>query len=85
MIIAVVYKPLEQLGYTGIFEPIEKRITIDENLDPEESMQTEIHEVLHACWFRLSLNQTQIPGSLQEVIVDTFATALTENYKIKPK
>lgn len=85
MILSIVYKPLDELGYSGMFEPVEKRITIDENLSADESMQTEIHEVLHACWFRLSLNQTQIPHSLQEVIVDTFATALTENYKIKPK
>lgn len=85
MIIAVIYKPLEHLGYTGIFEPIENRITIDENLSGDESIQTEIHEVLHACWFRLSLDQARIPAALQEVIVDTFATALVENYKIRPK
>lgn len=82
---AIVYKPLQEQGFLGVYEPQKKLITIDDQLSHDEELHTELHEVLHAAWDRLSLNQTAIPREVQEIIVDGFATVLVENYKIKAK
>jgi len=47
-------------------------------------MQTLIHEMLHAYIKRISINQV-IDSQVEEILVDTIPTMLTENFILKPK
>jgi hypothetical protein len=59
-------------------------IILDSNLKPEVAQQTLLHECFHAIFKRLSFNQG-IDSALEEVIVDSFAKWLVENFYIIPK
>lgn len=50
--------------------------------DPALS-QTLNHEFLHAVLDRMGFNQTDIGQNIEEMIVDTIATFIDENYKLK--
>ena len=67
-------------GYEGLCDREEKVIYLDPSLSEANMIQTYLHEIFHAIWHRVSLNQTNIDPNLQEIIVDNFATWLAENY-----
>lgn len=69
----------------GYCNTLEKKIVIDKSLKGTARMQTEIHELGHAIFCRTALVQTDISLNLQEIICDTFATVMTENYRLTPK
>ena len=60
-------------------------IEIDDSLEGDELLQTDLHEFFHAVNERLGFIQTSISEDLWEIIVDNYARALVENYEIKPK
>jgi len=58
-------------------------IVVGINKDPSIELQTLIHEMGHALWERLSLNQTDIHPDIQEILCDVYATMMVENFDIK--
>ena len=65
-------------SWEGVYLPTEDSIKVSPNCpDP---FQTTIHELLHAIWHRCSISQASISSEVQEIIVDTMATALSENF-----
>jgi len=59
-------------------------IYLDETLSKEEFQQTLLHEAFHGVVKRLGLNQS-IAHEVEEVLVDSFATFLIENFHLRPR
>lgn len=72
---------LDNLGpeLAGHYDPMKKEIVI--NNDSTQKFDTMLHELLHACWYRTALSQTDISRDVQEIIVESFAIVLSENFK----
>lgn len=60
-------------------------IYLDKSQPPEELLHTLLHECGHAIIQRISINQTGLPPEVEEVIVDSFATFITETFNLKLK
>jgi len=67
----------------GLFK--DNKIYIAKHKDKEIMFHTLLHEMGHALFHRISINQAGIPHELQEIIVDTYATMLLENFKMEKK
>lgn len=67
----------------GLFIPDTKIIMIEKSLPKEEKIQTLIHELGHAVIWRVSINQSGLSPELEEVIVDTYATMMTEVFNLR--
>lgn len=65
-------------GFAGLFIPDENKIKINSKYD--KKFDTMLHEFLHAVWFRCGINQAQIPHEVQEIIVENFSVAISENF-----
>jgi hypothetical protein len=70
---------LQDTGLEAYFDFVLKEIIIDQNF--EHNFATRLHEFGHAVWFRLGLNQSKIPLSIQEIIVEGLSVALDENWE----
>lgn len=77
--IKVIVAEIEDPELAGYYDPVANTVTISK--DCQDKFQTYLHEFFHIVWNRIGLNQTQINSDLQEIIVDSFATALLENFK----
>lgn len=75
---------LTQKGVCGLFLAEEGQIVLCSSLKGEERLQTLLHEFFHAVIARVSVNQA-INNEIEEVIVDTLATALIENFTVDIK
>ena len=76
---------LFETGAVGLYDPDQKKIIIDSRLNENDKLHTLIHEFVHAVQFRSGLVQTSIPQDLHEIMAETIATALIENFEIKLK
>lgn len=74
-----------ETGNAGYYDPIKREIVLCSTLKGEDLGQTLIHEFLHGVSFRTGLIQTKIPMEVFEVIAETSATALVENFKFSPR
>lgn len=59
-------------------------IKINKSLSKEQKELTLIHEIIHATFHRVGLRQAT-PNELEEVIAETIAHALYENFNLKRK
>lgn len=59
-------------------------ILVSSKLQKEEMTQTTLHEEFHAVFHRVGINQS-VGREIEEVIVDSLATFLVDNYKVTPK
>lgn len=75
------FNPVEAYG---VFCRERWTIYIRENLNDKEKIQTLIHEYLHAVFHRLHLN-CSLDEHSENIMVDTIATAITENFNIEIK
>jgi len=70
----------------GLTSVIKKTIEIDSKIDNiEDFNQTVIHELGHAIFHRISVNQTAIHDDVKEIIVDSIATTITELFELSLK
>lgn len=78
--VPVKFKPIAQeTGLEGYFSPSEYLIVVD--ADSDNKLQTAMHELFHAVWFRLGLLQIKVSEDTQEIIVENLATAVLENFE----
>lgn len=79
----------QDLSQTTSGEFVLKEIKIDKSLRGYESDHAHIHELGHALFERIGLSQTGISralsGDLEEIIVDSFATVMVENFRLYPR
>ena len=68
----------------GYHHELSRLIVIDANLEGDIAIQTMLHECFHAIFKRLSFNQG-IDSALEEIIVDSFAKWIVENFNIVSK
>ena len=80
--IKIIPGDLRVKGLDGYFDPQSLTIHIEKTLKGDEKSHTLIHEMVHAVFHRVSINQTSLHPDVQEIICDSIATALTENFKI---
>lgn len=66
----------------GLCDFQKKIILVHDRQSSKEIMHTLIHEVGHAVFNRIGLNQS-ISHDLEEVIVDSIATAISENFRLQ--
>lgn len=69
---------LSQYNLAGQYSYETDEITID-NKCPDK-FQCLGHEMVHAVWHRLGMNQTTISLDIQEMLAEGIATALYENF-----
>ena len=65
-------------GYLGMCDRRTNIIWIEKNQTDKEKLHTLIHEVGHAVYGRVGLTQAVSP-EVEEILVESFATALIEN------
>lgn len=75
-------KKLDELGLAGQLHYHDKKIVISSSLKGEDYMHTLLHEMFHAVIRRTSIIQSDLHHDLEEIIVDSFATAVCENFKL---
>lgn len=61
----------------------EKSIRIDSSLIGQALLSTMIHETIHAIFDRIGINQG-VDSGVEEIIADSVAICLIENYHIEP-
>lgn len=79
----LVFIPDPQLvdrGYLGLFESGPFTVRYSPLLGKDQLIQVLLHEIGHAIMDRLGLHQTNISSDACEVMVEGFATWLTENF-----
>lgn len=72
-------------GASGVCDLENKIIYIAAELVGEEYQRVLIHESIHAIINRCSIDQAQLSNDTQEILCDTIAVALTENFRLVPK
>ncbi len=72
-------------GLSGYYCPKDKVIVIDADARGDEFMLIKIHEVFHAMFDRIGLAQTGISRDVQEILAESVATVIVENFDLKPK
>ena len=80
--IEVIFKDLSDDGIYGKFESKESRIYIHQGLTNDDIEATLLHEIFHAICYRIGIRQA-LPHELEEILVESFATWLVENYEFK--
>lgn len=78
----VEFKDLSKDGFHGLCYYKEGRIVLHNELKGHELQQTLLHECFHAVLFRTGAHQSITP-EVQEVVVDSFATFLTDHFDFK--
>ena len=68
----------------GLCQKEEKKLYISKKINKEDVLHTLIHEMCHALIHRISLDQA-LHHEMEEIIVDSFATMMTECFHISPK
>ena len=76
----------EDLGphYHGVCSPDTSTIVIDKNDKNAILQSTFLHEIGHAIFHRVGLNQT-IPSEVEEIIVENISNWITENFRLVQK
>lgn len=69
-------------GASGVCDLENKIIYIASELKGDEYQRVLIHESIHAIINRCSIDQAQLSNDIQEVLCDTIAVALTENFRL---
>lgn len=80
--ITVVHEELEDTH--GHYEKDKLKITLDKSLEGDLFYETLLHEIFHAVEYRISINQA-VNSEVMEIINDTFAKAIVENFDIRLK
>lgn len=63
----------------------QKEIHILNGLSKEDEMKTYLHEIFHASFFELCLNQTDIDKNVQEILAEGFSRIIAKNFKLTRK
>lgn len=68
----------------GLCDRSTNTIYLSKALEPSDVMPTLLHEIGHAVFSRVSLVQA-VGADIEEVIVDTLANTIIENFDVIPK
>ena len=63
----------------GIFDEAGAQIKIADTLSPQDAAQVTLHEVIHACWRRISLE-----GDVEENAVEVLSENLAQVWRDNP-
>ena len=74
-----------EIKVDGLFNLLNKEILIEKALPKEEKLQTFIHELGHALLWRVGMGQAGISVEIEELIVENFATMITEMFNLTIK
>jgi hypothetical protein len=72
---------LSKYDLAGFFDPKEQCIVIDESLSGRDLETTILHEEFEAVFSRVAGHQIEITKDAKEIMIETFATFVIENYK----
>lgn len=70
---------IHKTGHLAEYDANAKTIEVDADLTGRALKLALTHELGHAIWDRVALNQTSIPSDLQEIIVENFSIGFDEN------
>lgn len=85
MRIKVVYDHIRSIRTAGLWLTEKKVILIDSGLSKDYQDQVLVHEIGHAVFSRVGIEQAKIHKDVEDIIVDNIATAITENFHLVPK
>jgi Zn-dependent peptidase ImmA (M78 family) len=76
---------IRDFGARGAYYSKLKLIVIDDEQVGTEHLQTLLHEMVHAVIDRCGIDQAGIGDGVEEIICESVATALIENFTLKPR
>ena len=62
-----------------------KVIRIYDNKNQQFFDECLIHEVIHGAWDRIGIGCTKLPPDLEEVLIDSAAKVISENFRLVKK
>lgn len=71
-------------GFSGDYCSRTKTIRVDGSLKGDDFLTTLVHELVHALSDRVSLKEA-LDDQTEEIIADTFAKAIVENFHLRLK
>lgn len=77
--VPVIKADLSDENLAGKYDPKTKTIFVEARQNTESFVHSVLHELGHAMLHRTGMNQS-LPGEIEELIVENFATLLIENY-----
>jgi len=69
----------------GQFCPVKKEILLCKTLPKDQQKFTEIHELMHAFFFRIGVEDIGIDEKTEEILCNQIATLLTDNFRLTRK
>lgn len=76
----------ERMGYAGLCDKEERIISIcPSQKDSYEILHTLIHEIAHATWHENSIGQTSLHGDVEEIMANSIATIILDNFNLSIK
>lgn len=66
----------------GYYRHASLEIVINKNQSKDDKTHTLLHELGHALFIRCGLMQANISSEIEEIIVENFATMITEQFKL---
>ena len=76
---------LDAQGFKGIYFADKKLILLEKTLTPSHKLQTLIHEMIHSIISRIGIDQTKMSHDLEEILCESIAITLVENWKLLKK
>lgn len=82
--IPIDYHDLSSTDFDGAYVSSLEKIVLDTSLKGNEMRAVLLHEAVHALFDRLGL-RGNLPDSLEEMLSETFAQMVTENFDLRAK
>jgi hypothetical protein len=77
--VPILFANIRKDGFDGLFDPFNWTITIDDK--NHDKFSTIIHEMVHSIHYRVGITQTKINQDTQEILAETLAIAIKENFE----
>lgn len=83
--VPVIQKKVLENNDAGVFDPVKKEIFICKSLPKDQQKFVELHELLHAVFFRIGIEDIGVDAKSEELLCNQIATVLLDNFRLTRK